>query len=333
MKALAFPRYKAPLRQVDAVRPDGGEDDVVIAVAAAGLNHLDERIRLGEFRQIVPYSPPLILGHELAGTIVGVGSNVRDLKPGDKVFARPRDGRIGTFAEFVAVDRADVALKPASISMTDAASLPLAALTAWQALVERGSVLAGQKVLVHAGAGGVGALAIQLAVHLGATVTTTVSAANSRFARDLGAAEVIDYRNEDFAASLSGYDLVLDSVGGDTLARSLSVLAPGGKAIGIAGPPDPAFARAVGAGLPVRAAVAALSRGIRSRARKLGVTYEFLWMHADGGQLRQIASLIDAGAIRPVVGRVVSFADIPDALGALGSGGTRGRTVATITTE
>lgn len=327
MKAFVLNKYKEALQEVDVPEPLVGEHDVLVQVKAAGLNQLDEKIRQGEFKQILPYRLPLILGNDLAGVVVSVGAKVRSFKPGDEVFARPNQDRIGTFAERIAVAEADLAIKPASISMDEAGSLPLVALTAWQALVERGKVGPGQKVLIHAGAGGVGSIAIQLAKYLGATVATTVSAKNADFVRELGADVVIDYRTEDFAEILHGYDLVLDSLGGENLERSLKVLKPGGKAIGISGPPDPSFAQQLGANVVMKGAVALISAGIRRKARRLGVTYEFLFMRANGSQLREIAALIDAGEIRPVVGRVVPFDQTPDVLAELDKGGVRGKTV------
>ena len=330
VRAFAFDDYGKPLHEVDVPEPVVGDHDVLIQVGAAGLNHLDAKIRAGEFKLVLPYSRPLVLGHDVAGTVIEVGGSVRGLEPGDRVFARPRDPRIGTFAERIAVDAADVALAPASVSTVEAASLPLVTLTAWQALVERADLQPGQRVLVHAGAGGVGTVAIQLAKHLGAHVATTASAANADFLRELGADVVVDHRSQDFAEVLSGYDLVLDSLGGENLARSLRVLRPGGLAIGIQGPPDPAYARAAGLNPFLRLAIAGLSRSIRARAKKLGVAYEFLFMRADGDQLREIAALVDAGAIRPVVGSVRPFAETPQALAALGTAGLRGKAVVTV---
>ncbi|NUT70894.1 NADP-dependent oxidoreductase [Pseudarthrobacter sp. C4D7] len=327
MKAFVVDKYKAGLRLADIPEPAVGDHDVLVRVEAAGLNQLDEKIRLGEFKQILPYRLPLVLGNDLAGTVLEVGSKVTGFRPGDEVFARPGKDRIGTFAERIAVTEADLAVKPASISMAEAGALPLVALTAWQALVERGGLQPGQKVLIHAGAGGVGSIAIQLAKHLGATVATTASAANAEFVRSLGADVVIDYRDQDFEEILSGYDLVLDSVGGQNLEKSLRILKPGGLAVGIAGPPDPAFAREVGLNPLVRFAVAGLSRRIRGQARRLGVRYEFLFMYASGGQLGSIARLVDDGVLRPVVGRTTPFAQLPDALEALGRGGLRGKSV------
>ncbi|MFD5403233.1 NADP-dependent oxidoreductase [Streptomyces griseorubiginosus] len=327
MRAFIVTKYKEPLQEADVPEPTVGEHDVLVRVEAAGLNPLDEKIRAGEFKQILPYKLPLILGNDVAGTVIGVGAAVRGFKPGDEVYARPAADRIGTFAERIAVAEGDVALKPASISMDEAGSLPLVALTAWQALVERGRVRPGQKVLVHAGAGGVGSIAIQLAAHLGAHVATTASASNADFVRALGADTVIDYRTQDFEQLLTGYDLVLDSLGGETLEKSLRVLKPGGKVIGIAGPPDPAFAREAGLNPLLRLAVTALSRKIRKQAKKLGVTYEFLFMHASGDQLRQITALIDQGVVRPVVGKVFPFDQIPHALRSLSQAGIRGKAV------
>lgn len=327
MKAFVLSQYKEPLQQQDVPEPVLGDHDVLVEVHAAGLNQLDEKIRQGEFKQILPYKLPQILGHDVAGVVLKVAAKVQSFEPGDEVFARPGNDRIGTFAERVAVAEEDLAIKPATISMEEAGSLPLVALTAWQALVQRGNVGPGQKVLIHAGAGGVGSIAIQLATYLGATVATTVSAGNKDFVRDLGADVVIDYRTEDFTEILSDYDLVLDSLGGENLERSLKVLKKGGKAIGIAGPPDAGFARQLGGNPVLLGLMTLLSSGIRRKARRLGVTYEFLFMRANGGQLREIAALIDAGDIKPVVGRVVPFDQTADVLAALDNGGVRGKTV------
>lgn len=329
MRAFAFDRYKQPIHEADVPEPTTGERDVLIRVEAAALNHLDERIREGQFKAILPYKTPLTLGHDLAGTVIRTGERVNGFNVGDRVYARPRDFRIGTFAERIAVDEADVALAPASASITEAASLPLVALTAWQALVEKGHVTAGQKVLIHAGAGGVGTIAIQLAKHLGAIVATTASAKNADFLRELGADVVIDYRTQDFQAELSGYDFVLDPLGGENLIKSLKVLRPGGKAIGIAGPPTPEFAKAAGLNPVLRLAITALSRKTRGLAKRLDVSYEFLLMRASGDQLRRISALVDAGAIRPIVSATFPFEQTADALASLAMSSIRGKAVIT----
>lgn len=329
MRAFVFHKYKQPIHEADVPEPHVGDRDVLVHVVAAGVNQLDEKIREGEFKLNLPYKTPLVLGHDVAGTVIRVGSGVQGFKAGDRVFARPRDHRIGTFAERIAVDEADLALAPASISPVEAASLPLVALTAWQALVVNANVKPGQKVLIHAGAGGVGTIAIQLAKHLGAYVATTASGKNVDFVHELGADEVIDYRTQDFETELSGYDLVLDSLGGENLEKSLRILKPGGKAIGISGPPDPAYAKEIGLNPVLRLAIAGLSRKVRRQAKKLGVTYYFLFMTASGDQLRQIAALVDDGVLRPVVGKTFSFDQTPQALEALTKGGMRGKVVIT----
>lgn len=330
MRAFVVTKYKEPLREAEVPEPAVGERDVLVLVQAAGLNQLDEKIRLGEFKQILPYKLRLILGNDVAGTVLQVGAKVRGFKPGDEVYARPNQDRIGTFAERIAVAEEDLALKPASASMAEAGSLPLVALTAWQALIEQGNVGPGQKVLIHAGAGGVGSIAIQLAKHLGATVATTASSSNADFVRDLGADIVIDYRTQDFEQLLSGYDLVLDSLGGENLQKSLRILKPGGKAIGISGPPDPAFARKAGLNPVLRLAITLLSSKIRRQARKLRVSYEFLFMRASGDQLRQISALVDEGVLRPIIGKVFTFEQTPQALQSLAAGGIRGKAVLTV---
>ncbi|KZF12588.1 NADPH:quinone oxidoreductase [Rhodococcus sp. EPR-157] len=330
MKALVLTKYKQPLELRDVAEPTIGEHEVLVRVEAVGLNQLDEKIRLGEFKQILPYSLPRTLGYDVAGTVLTVGAKVRTVVAGDEIYSRVGTDHVGTLAERVAITETDVALRPTTVTTIEAGSLPLVALTAWQALIEKGNVRSGHKVLVHAGAGGVGTIAIQLAKHLGATVATTASAANADFLHDLGADLVIDYRTQDFETLLSGYDLVIDSLGGENLEKSLRVLKPGGKAIGIAGPPDPIFAREAGLNPVLRLAIAALSRKIRRQARKLGVDYEFMFMHSDGDQLRRIAALVDDGTIRPVVGATYPFDETAQALQSLGRGGVRGKAVVTL---
>ena len=329
MHAFGITGYKQPLTALDVPDPVVGPHDVLVDVVAAGLNHLDEKLRVGEFKAMLPYPTPLVLGQDVAGTVIRVGAQVRDVEPGDQVYARPATERIGTFAERVAIAESDLAPKPASLSLEQAAGLPLVALTAWQAMVERGHVSPGQKVLIHAGAGAVGSLAIQLAKSLGAHVATTASGAGLDLVRELGADVVIDYRTQYFAAELSGYDLVLDSLGGENLAKSLRVLTRGGTAIGIAGPPEPAFARAAGLNPVLRLVVGALSSKIRRQAKRLGVHYEFLLMHADGAQLRHITTLIEDGTLRPLPVEIFPFDQTPEALAALAAGRIRGKAVVT----
>lgn len=329
MKAFLLDRYKkkGALRLGDMPEPELRDHDVLVKIHAAALNMLDAKVRDGEFKVFLPNRFPLVLGHDLSGEVIRVGSRVRALKAGDHVFARVRDGRIGTFATRIAVDEADVALKPKNLSMAEAASLPLVGLTAWQALVERADLKPGQKILIHAGSGGVGTFAIQLAKHLGATVATTTSTSNIELVKRLGADVVIDYRQEDFSTLLRDFDVVLNSLDAVTLEKSLEVLKPGGKLISISGPPDAAFAKSIGLSGFFQLVMRLLSLGIRRKAKRRGVEYSFLFMRAQGEQLGKIAALVESGAIRPVVDRVFPFPEINDAMAYLETGRAKGKIV------
>ncbi|WP_406402604.1 NADP-dependent oxidoreductase [Streptomyces sp. NBC_00879] len=316
MKTFMIERYgdKAGVRAGEMPDPQVGVDDIMVRIHAASINPLDLKLRDGDFKAFLPYRLPLILGNDLAGVVVQVGSAVTRFALGDEVYARPDKDRIGTFAELIAVHQDDVAIKPATLTMEEAASLPLVALTSWQALVERAQVQPGQKVLIHAGSGGVGTIAVQLAKQLGAHVATTASTAKVDLVRELGADVVVDYKKQAFETVLHGYDVVLDTLGGETLEKSLKVLKPGGKVISVAGPPDPAFARELGANVILRLAMSALSFRTRRRAKRRNVTYSFLFMKASGDQLRELTPLIDAGKIRPVVDRVFLFDQTREAM-------------------
>jgi len=267
------------------------------------------------------------LGNDFAGVVVRVGSRVRRFEPGDEVYARPDADRIGAFAQFIAIREDSLAIKPKDLTMEEAASIPLVGLTAWQALIEKANLKQGQKVLIHAGSGGVGTFAIQLAKHVGAIVATTTSAANLDWVKALGADIVIDYTKDDFATILRDYDVVLNSLGGDVLEKSLQVLGPGGKLISISGPPDPDFARELGSPWILRQVMRLLSYRIRKKAKRYGVSYSFLFMKASGDQLREIGRLIDSRVIRAVVDRVFPFESTDEALAYVESGRAKGKVV------
>jgi alcohol dehydrogenase len=307
--------------------PQVREDDVLVQVHAAGVNLLDSKIRNGEFKLILPYRLPLILGHDVAGVVIEVGSRVRKFKPGDEVYARPDDFRIGSFADLIAIQEDSLALKPGRLSMEEAASIPLVGLTAWQALIEKAHLTTGEKAFIQAGSGGVGTFAIQLAKHVGATVATTTSGANVEWVKRLGADVVIDYKKDDFETILHDYDVVLHSQDGTTLDKSLRVLRPGGRVISISGPPDPDFAAEIGAPWYVNLVVRILSSGTRRRARRHGVGFSFLFMKANGAQLGEIAALIESGIIRPVVDRVFPFESTNEAMAYVESGRAKGKVV------
>jgi NADPH:quinone reductase-like Zn-dependent oxidoreductase len=333
MRAFIVDRYGKTgndLRAADVPEPEVREHDVLVQVHAAGVNALDARIRDGEFKLILPYRPPFILGNDVAGVVTRVGAGVQKFAPGDEVYARPDKDRIGTFAEFIAISEDDVALKPKQLTMAEAAAVPLVGLTAWQALVEIADLRAGQKVFIQAGSGGVGTFAIQLAKHLGATVATTTSAANIDLVKSLGADVVIDYRTDDFATVLRDYDVVLNSQDKDTLAKSLRALKPGGHLISISGPPDPHFARELGKPWILRPVMGALSHRIRTAAKRRQVNYSFLFMRANGDQLRQITALIEAGIIKPVMDRVFPFEATNEAVAYVDKGRAKGKVVVTV---
>lgn len=329
MKAFIINRYgkKENLQSAEIAEPVLRANDVLVQIHAASVNVLDSKIKNGDFKLILPYKPPITLGHDVAGIVIKVGLSVKQFKTGDEVYARPADYRIGTFAELIAINENDVALKPGNLSMEEAASFPLVGLTAWQALVEKANVKKGQKVFIQAGSGGVGTFAIQLAKHLGATVATTTSAGNIDLVKSLGADIVIDYRKEDFETILKDYDIVLNSQDAKTLEKSLRILKPGGKLISISGPPDPSFAEEIKAPWFMKFIVRLLSAGVRKKAKRLNVSYSFLFMRAEGTQLGQITSLIDAGIIKPVIDKVFPFEQTNEAMGYVETGRAKGKVV------
>ncbi len=329
MKAFVVTHYGTDgLAPAEVPAPTAGPGDVLVDIRAASINPLDKMVRNGEFKQLIKYKRPFPLGHDLAGVITAVGSDVHDFKVGDEIYSRPRDRRIGAFAESIAIDSADVALKPSSLSFEEAAAVPLVALAAWQALVDLANVQPGQKVLVHAGAGGLGSTVIQVAKHLGAHVATTARANDVAKVTSFGADEVVDFTTTDFADVLSGYDVVLDSLGPKSLEKSLTVLKPGGLAISVAGPPDAAFATQLG--LPLfKPVMAVLSRKVRGRAKKLGVRYTFFFMKASGAQLQRLAALYDDGTLRPVLDRTFGFDETLDAMAYVEQGKASGKIVIT----
>lgn len=329
MKAFIVDRYgkKDNVRIGEMPDPALREDDVLVQIHAAGVNPLDSKIRGGEFKLLLPYRLPFVLGNDLAGVVVRVGSRVRRFKPGDEVYARPDADRIGSFAELISIKENSLASKPKTITMEEAASVPLVGLTAWQALVEKADLKKGQKVLIHGGSGGVGTFAIQLAKYLGATVATTTSTANVDLVKKLGADAVIDYKKDDFEKILRDYDVVLNSLGAEMLEKSLQVLRPGGKLISISGPPDPDFAKEHGSPWYLEQIMRLLSFRIRKKAKRHRVSYSFLFMRANGDQLREIASLIDSGIIKPVMDRVFPFESTQEALAYVEKGHAKGKVV------
>lgn len=329
MKAFSISRYKkeSSLELVDLPEPIVKDHEVLVEIHAASVNLLDSKIKSGEFKLILPYKMPLVLGHDVAGIIVKTGAKVKNFKMGDEIYSRPSDFHIGTFAEFISIDEKDIALKPKNLSMEEAASIPLVGLTAWQALIEQSNVQKGQKVFIQAGSGGVGTFAIQLAKYMGATVATTASEKSFDMLKNLGADVLIDYKTQDFEDALIDYDVVLNSQDNETLEKSFEVIKPGGKIVSISGPPTPIFAEEHRLPWYVKLATRFLSSKVRKRAKKQNVNYSFLFMTANGTQLSEITHLIETGKIKPVIDKVFAFEKTNDALQYIESGRAKGKVV------
>ncbi|MFM6981453.1 MAG: NADP-dependent oxidoreductase [Microbacteriaceae bacterium] len=323
MKAWALTKYKHDLQLIEVAEPVVGPHDVLIATKAVGLNHVDDKVRLGDFKALMKLKLPFVLGHELAGEVLAVGHEVTKFEPGQRVYARPSTFLTGTLAPRASINEAEIALVSSGASFAEAAAVPLTGLTAWQALVDLGKVSADTSVLIHGGAGSVGIFAVQLAKQLGAHVTATAGPADLEFVRSLGADSVIDYRNEDFTKTNKKFDLVLDGVGGETLMKSFEVVRPGGRVIGLVGPADPDFARQLGANAMVSFAIKMLSRKVLKKTNAFGVKYSFLFMKPNGAQLSELTKLIDTGQIKTFVGKTFSFEEADKALVELVKGKVR----------
>ena len=287
MKSVCIYSYGGPevLVYEDAPRPHPDAGEVLVRVHAAGINPVDWKIREGHLKEMLHHTFPLVLGWDVSGVIEALGTGITRLKVGDEVFSRPDIARDGAYAEFIVIRESELALKPKSIDHIHAAALPLAGLTAWQTLFEAGGLLAGQRVLIHAAAGGVGHIAVQLAKWKGAHVIGTAAERNHEFLRKLGVDQVIDYDTERFEEVVQPVDVVLDTRGGETQERSWKVLKPGGILVSIASPP--------------KAEIAAAH----------GVRQAFVFTQPNAGQLAEIAKLIDAEKLKVIVETILPLSD------------------------
>lgn len=309
-------------------QPSPRSSELLVRVRAAGLNPVDFKTRAGALKIIRNYPLPIVMGNELSGVVEAVGPGVTCFSKGDRVFARVDKDTLGAFAEYAVVPEDHAALMPTSLDFPSAAAVPLAALTALQALRDELHVNAGDRVFIPGGAGGVGTFAIQLAKGLGAHVATTASPRGEPLAKRLGADVVIDYTQERFEEKLSGYDCAFDLMGGDTLARLWSVLKPGGRVVSIAGIPEPMTARKdLGRGIGLAALFWIASLPTRLSAARHGLSYRFLFMHASGADLAYLASLIDAKKLEVVVDRIFPFAEAKQAMAYLETGHAKGKVV------
>ncbi len=329
MKAVIARRYGAPVEVAEVAEPVLGPRDVKIAVRAASLNPLDFKIRDGKAKLVLPLKPPLHLGCDVAGVVEAVGSAVTKLAVGDEVYARLEKMRMGGLAERVCADESVVAIKPAKASFGEAAALPLVALTSLQALRESAGLTRGQRVLIHAGAGGVGCHAIQIAKHLGLWVATTTSTKNVEFAKSLGADQVIDYTREKARDVVRDLDAVFDTLGPESEVESLGLVKPGGVVVGVAGLPDVAFAKRQ---MPwfTPPVVWLLTRKRRAAEAKHGSRFAYLFMRPDGGELAEIAAWVDSGAVTPHIHKTYPLAEVGEAFAELERGRARGKIVVEI---
>ncbi|MBV6677525.1 NADP-dependent oxidoreductase [Bacillus thuringiensis] len=331
MKAMIIDRYgKVPMRMAEVPTPEIKEYEVLAEIHAASINPIDFKIRDGKVKMLLKYEMPLILGNDFAGVITKVGSKVTRFKVGDAIYARPRKNKIGTFAEYIAIHEDDIALKPKNLSFEEAASIPLVGLTSYQALHDIMQLQKGQKILIHAGSGGVGTFAIQLAKIMGATVTTTASEAGANLVTSLGADEIINYKTEKLEDILKNYDAVFDTIGGATLEKSFNIIKSRGNIVSVSGMPNARFGKEFGSGFFKTLLFSLASKKLTALEKKHNAQYSFLFMKPSGDQLRTIANYIEAGKIKPVIDRVFPFEDAQKAMEYSESGRAKGKIIVKI---
>ncbi|MCS0673504.1 NADP-dependent oxidoreductase [Cytobacillus firmus] len=328
MRAMVIDRYgKVPMRLAEMPTPEIGEYEVLAEIHAASINPVDFKIRDGKVKLLVKYKMPLILGNDFSGVVAKVGAKVTRFKAGDEIYARPRKSKIGTFAEYIAIHEDDIALKPKNLSSEEAASIPLVGLTSYQALTDILQLQKGQKILIQAGAGGVGTFAIQLAKLMGATVATTASVAGANLVKSLGADEIINYKTEKFEEILKNYDAVFDTLGGEILEKSFEVIKSGGKIVSVSGLPNARFGKEYGSGFFKTLLFSAASHKLTALEKKHNVQYTFLFMKPSGEQLRLIANFIETGKIKPIIDKVFPFEDAQKAMEFAESGRAKGKII------
>lgn len=325
---MVIDRYgKVPMHLAEMPTPEIGEYEVLAEIHAASINPIDFKIREGKVKLLVKYKMPLILGNDFSGVVAKVGAKVTRFKADDEIYARPRKSKIGTFAEYIAIHEDDIALKPKNLNFEEAASIPLVGLTSYQALTDILQLKKGQKILIQAGAGGVGTFAIQLAKLMGATVATTASEAGANLVKSLGADEIINYKTEKFEEILKNYDAVFDTLGGEILEKSFGIIKDGGKLVSVSGLPNARFGKEYGSGFFKTLLFSAASHKLTGLEKKHNVQYTFLFMKPSGEQLRIIANFIEAGKIKPIIDKVFSFKDAQKAMEYAESGRAKGKII------
>lgn len=305
MKAVRIHQYggREVLSLDETPVPDIAPDEVLVRVVAASINPVDWKVRAGYLARMMPHQMPLTLGWDVSGVVAAVGSEVMQWQVGDAVYSRPDLARNGTYAEFVAIRASECARKPRTISHVEAASLPLAGITAWEAMMDTAQVQAGQRVLVHAGSGGVGSLAIQLVKAAGATVVATASGRNRALVESLGVDQFVDYTTATLLHAVAPVDAVFDTIGGEVQEASWSLLKPGGIQVSIISPPDEA------------------------RAAAMGLRGGFVFIGPNAPVLDKLAGMVDGGRLRPIVGAEFALEDIAQAHALSESGRAVGKIV------
>ena len=303
MKAAIIKDYGKQVEISEVSVPELSEDSVMIEVHAASINPIDNIVKSGYVKDVIKITFPYIMGYDVSGVVTEVGAKVSKFKIGDEVYSRPNQMNAGSISEYNVVKEDELALKPTRLTHEEAASIPLAGLTAYQALTTKGNLQKGQRVLIHAGAGGVGTLAIQIAKHLGGEVAVTTSRSNFELVKNLGADVVIDYKTQNFEEELSGYDLVLDTMGGDILKNSFKILKKGGSIVSIKG------------------------QDTEELAKKYGVHFESFFMWPSGEMLSHLAQLINDGVVKATIDRIYSFDKVQEAYDYLQTGHAKGKVV------
>lgn len=330
MRAAVIENYNQPLQLTELPQPEISATEVLVKIVAASLNPIDLKTQAGQVKFLLHYQMPLILGSDFAGVIQQVGSSVTRFKVGDQVYGRVDKQKIGTFAEYLAVNPADIALKPRNLTFEQAASIPLVGLTSYQALHDLMKIKPGDRILIQAGAGGIGTHAIQLAKLAGAHVTTTTSRKNIPLVTQLGADQIIDYHETDFSEVLHDYDYVFDTLGGENLTKAFQIVQPAGKIISISGLPNERFAKRFGLPSWKQWVLKFAAHKLTRLEKQTGVTYEFLFMQPDGQQLEKLTQLLEAEKIVPVIDRVVPFEQIKAAVAHLQTGHAVGKIILSI---
>jgi NADPH:quinone reductase-like Zn-dependent oxidoreductase len=330
MQALMMTQYgdiTSSLAIQTVPTPSITPSQVLIKVHVSSINPFDYKVLRGDFKAFKKINFPQGIGRDVSGVVVKVGSNVQRLKVGDEVFSRIDDELVGTIADFVASEEEHTALKPSLLSHQSAGSIPLAGLTALQALVSTANLQANQKVLIHAGSGGVGSIAIQLAKSLGAFVATTTSSANLELVKSLGADQVIDYKRQDYVQELSDFDLVFDTLGGDYTLDAFKVIKQGGQVVSVSGEVDDTLARQLGLNFIIRQLLSFKARHITRAAAQKKATYRMILMNPDAAQLAHLADLYVQAKIKPVIDRSYTFSDSVKALSYLATGRAKGKVI------